>query len=221
MSRILTILVPKTLLLCRVLVFALTVSSAQASPIVAVIPGAGGFQNHQYNFNSSIGWEFTLSSPLEVSALGYFDAGNNGLFDPHPVGIFRNDGSLLFSATVPSGTSGTLVDGFRFVPIPATVLPPGTYRIAGYANSTSLDDFRFGVPSSTTIPGLAVGGAFEAGGNSLAFPNQNVGPSAVQGYFGPNFLATPAVATFAWHGASSFFTDVNGNPSLVQALPGT
>lgn len=176
--------------------------AAFASPITAIIPGPG-IENHLWNFNASIGYEFSLATSLDVSALGFYDAGGNGLFDAHDVGIFSSGGALLASATVPSGTGATLQDGFRFVSIADVMLAPGTYRIGAYGNVTSLDDFRFLASGSTTIAGLTLGQAYEAAGNSLAFPDGNAS-GATQGYFGPNFQAS-AVAPSAVPEPASMF----------------
>src|SRR5271154_7146963 len=73
---------------------------------ITVVPGSGGVENDAWNTNATIGWQFTLSSPVTVTELGFFDATGGGLFDPHPVGIWNSSGTLLGSATVPSGTAG-------------------------------------------------------------------------------------------------------------------
>jgi len=131
--------------------------SALAAPVTAIIPGGGGFQNHFWNFDSTLGYEFSLTTTLDVSALGFFDADNDGLFDAHDVGIFAGDGTLLASATVPSAAGGTLQDGFRFMPIPDLVLLPGTYRIGAQGSGTSLDEFLLGAgqPEITRVAKLA------------------------------------------------------------------
>lgn len=63
-----------------------------------------------------IGWEFTVgSAPIEVSGLGYFDFGGNGLAHSHQVGIWQTDQTLVGSAIVPAGTAAPLTDFFRYV----------------------------------------------------------------------------------------------------------
>jgi hypothetical protein len=172
----------------------LGVGVASADPI-AVLPGVGGFQNNLYNSDVSIGWQFVLSSPIRVTQLGFFDAGGNGLFDPHPVGIFSRSGALLVSTTVAGGTSGALENGFRFAPVAPTRLGVGAYTIAAFGNSTSLDEFRFGTSGSRAIPGLSIGAGVQSafGHPSLTFADQ-VNAFAEQGYFGPNFTVEAAGA---------------------------
>ncbi|HEV8395066.1 MAG TPA: PEP-CTERM sorting domain-containing protein [Vicinamibacterales bacterium] len=172
--------------------------SALAAPVTAIIPGGGGFQNHFWNFDSTLGYEFSLTTTLDVSALGFFDADNDGLFDAHDVGIFAGDGTLLASATVPSAAGGTLQDGFRFVPIPDLLLLAGTYRIGAQGSGTSLDEFLLGRSGSTTVAGLTLGAAFYGAGAALTFPTAQA-DYATEGFFGPNFQATqvPEPATLA------------------------
>jgi hypothetical protein len=122
--------------------------------------------------------------------LGFFDGqGSAGLADSHPVGIFDSTGTLLVSATVPSGPAGTLLDGFEFVNVAPTVLGPGSYTIGGQGNGTSTDQFEFGLTGSTAIPGLTLGSAVvnSSAQNTLSFPNVQA-PSFSQGYFGPDFV---------------------------------
>src|SRR6266851_1027675 len=75
------------------MLLALTVGQPSTAATIAVLPGVGGFQNANYGANGTIGWGFTLASPLTVTDLGYFD-GDSGLVDPHPVGIWDSNGNL-------------------------------------------------------------------------------------------------------------------------------
>lgn len=68
----------------------------------------------------TIGYRFTTSGTLLVTALGVVDEGSNGLFGSHPVGIWTDGGGgPLASTIVPSGAAATLIDGFRYEDIPA------------------------------------------------------------------------------------------------------
>jgi len=178
---------------------AMMLSGGLRASTIAVIPGGGGLENHSYNGDVSFGWQFILVSTVTVTDLGYFDAGNDGLFDTHPVGIFNSTGSLLVSATVPAGTTGTLLDGFRFTAVPAAVLGPGSYTIGAYANSSSLDDFLSGTSLSTPVSGLTLGTAVQSdfGSSSLTFPTQN-DSFAAEGFFGPNFITSDVPEPDGW-----------------------
>jgi len=163
---------------------------------IAVVPGSNGFQNDAWNGNVTIGWQFTLSAPVTVTELGFFDAnGSEGLFDSHPVGIWSASGTLLGSATVPAGSVGTL-DGFSFVAVTPFTLDAGMYTIGSYGNEDSPDQFQFGLSGSTAIPGLAIGNGVQSafGPTTLTLPSQ-VNDFAAQGYFGPDFMVGAATAT--------------------------
>jgi hypothetical protein len=178
-----------------ILFLALTAGQPLFAATVAVLPGSGGFQNSNYGGNITLGWGFSLSQPVTVTDLGYFD-GNSGLTDSHPVGIWDSLGSLIAQATVPSGTAGDLVSGFRFAAIAPVVLGAGSYTIGGYADGTSADEFRFNVPSITTITGLSFGPThLYTQGDSLSEPLTKADVFSQDGYFGPNFEVSSSVAS--------------------------
>lgn len=148
------------------------------------------------------GWAFTTSGVLSVTALGYFDAGGDGLSSFHDVGIFSSGGTLLVSATVPSGTAGTLNGDWRMVAITPYLLPAGSYVIGG-ANHGSVDPGVYESGSVTGAPGVTLGnlGLYDWA-TGLAFPTQ----SAASHYLSPNFefgsAAIPEPATALVAGAA-------------------
>jgi hypothetical protein len=138
----------------------------------------------------TLGYAFTASSPIKVTNLGVFDAFNNGLVASHAVTIWTSTGTQLVQATIPAGTGGTLIDGFRYVSIAPFSLPAGTYTIGG-----SYDGSLDAAQTDTTITSASelsyVDGRGEFGftfpsGDVFGFPN---------GYFGPNFEFTTGVVT--------------------------
>ncbi len=170
----------------------MTISVCRAD-VIAITPGTGGLENNLWNGNSTIGYDFTLTSSVTVTELGFFDANlAEGPADSHPVGIWNSDGTLLASATVPSGAPSLLIDGFDFVSISPVVLGPGSYAIGAYGLMTSPDQFEFGESGSTTIAGLTLGGAVETFDTGLTFPTSPEA-FATEGYFGPDFLVGQAV----------------------------
>jgi hypothetical protein len=177
-------------LLLSLLVLAFTLGQTSLAATLAVELGAGGLQNANYGGNVTLGWGFTLNSGVIVTDLGYFDAAG-GLIDPHPVGIWNGVGNLIAQATVPAGNAGTLVSGFRFVAIPPVSLSPGAYSIGGYANGTSPDQFRFEVPSITTIAGLSFGPTdLFTRADSLSRPTTKADVFTLNGFFGPDFMVS-------------------------------
>ncbi len=137
------------------------------------------------------GWSFSTTG-LTVTALGYFDDGQDGLLDAHDVGIFASDGTLLVSATVPQGVAGTLNADWRFVAITPFTLDAGSYVMGGFSNGY---DPIVVAGAAASAPAVQLGSlSWYTFAGSLSFPNfsGNV-------YLNPNFeyerAVTPASAT--------------------------
>jgi hypothetical protein len=167
----------------------LTLAAGQPSSAATIaVDVAGSSLQNGSPVNVTIGWGFSLATPLTVTDLGYF-AGNSGLVDPHPVGIWGSAGNLLATGTVPSGALGSLASGFRFVAITPVILDVGAYTIGGFDDGTSPDQFLFSVQSITPIAGLSFGpGTLFTNANSLTRPTTPVPEFGMNGFFGPNFL---------------------------------
>jgi hypothetical protein len=134
----------------------------------------------------TIGWQFSVLNPITVLALGFGDIGEDGLGDPHDIGLWDDGGALLASATVPAGTGGALQQSFRFVSIPSLALDPGTYLI-GATIPSEADAWYYDVPLVTTIPFISyIGSAWESG---TALTRPTVFGDNPEAFFGPNFLA--------------------------------
>src|ERR1700736_2341142 len=55
--------------------------------------------------NVTIGYDFTVgSSPIQLTTLGLWDAGQDGFTDPHFVGLWDNSGNLLAKGFISAGT---------------------------------------------------------------------------------------------------------------------
>lgn len=144
------------------------------------------------------GWTFTVNSPVVVDSLGYFDFGGNGLSSAHDVAIWDSNGTLLDSTTVPSGTGGILIDGFRYVSAPIVLLPVGTYTIGGY-DPASADPVLVGA-TITSAPRITYGTSRSIDGGSITFPTTDAHGNG-NSYFGPNFTfdvpVVPEPSTYA------------------------
>lgn len=154
----------------------------------------------------TLGWQFSLASPVTITSLGIWDQESDGLGDAHNVSIWSNTGTLLLQSNVPSGTAGTLVSGFRFssgvtIVSGTATLPAGTYVI-GASYLTTNDSFVDSVPAVNATTASGVTYLQNRVATSVdTFPTMNIGPSE-RGYFGANFRFTTAVngpepATFA------------------------
>lgn len=193
----------------------LTTGAAQAATI-ALTPctlsvrgctlntGATGF----HPTGQTVGWEFSLSSAITVSALGVYDSSygiggaglNLGLGDSHAVGIYNSGGALVVSATVnPSGSCASATNDFCWVTVSDTVLSAGSYRIGAYYSSLAADTDWLAVfvplaTLGTASPVTFVVARVDNGGASLANPTVALSDRN-GGYFGPNFQFTAGGGT--------------------------
>jgi hypothetical protein len=148
----------------------------------------------------TLGWQFSITGSITVTQLGLFDDSQDGLAERHELGIWDSAGTLLTSTILGAGTSGTLVNQFRYIDIPDVVLGPGTYQV-GAVFTSGADPLVF--------PGVATGFATDsaitfiatafASGAALDNPTASAGTDPA--YFGPNFLfetaAIPEPGSFA------------------------
>lgn len=84
----------------------------------------------------TLGYSFTVNSPVRVTDLGYWDFANDGFSSSHQIGIWDTSGALLTSTTIAAGPSGTLLNGFRYVSLATPLgLAAGDYVIGGNIGS--------------------------------------------------------------------------------------
>jgi hypothetical protein len=141
------------------------------------------------------GWIFTVNAPLTVTSLGVFDLGGDGLAISHDVGIFNETTeALLGSTTVPAGTGGTLIDGFRFESVsPFSLIQGDSYVIVMTMPNGNTDFQNIEVTSETTASQITyVNSAFGVS-STLAFPTDN--GAFAPGLFGPNFTFASTAVT--------------------------
>jgi hypothetical protein len=146
------------------------------------------------NLDANIGWSFQVNTALKVTGLGYYDVGQDGLASDHTVGIFDlGANSLLSWAVVPGGTTGSLIDGFRYVNVTPLILNPGVYFIM--ANNPQADAFVALAQGFAADSRITFGtGVYALGGASLqppALADFQFNPS----FFGPNMLVAPETRT--------------------------
>lgn len=86
----------------------------------------------------TLGFAFTANSSLNITSLGVYDSGLDGLASNAEIGIWDEFGNLLVSTVVNAGTSGELDGYFRFKDIPVfTINPNKLYVIGSYLNDTA------------------------------------------------------------------------------------
>jgi Domain of unknown function (DUF4082)/VPDSG-CTERM motif len=150
--------------------------------------------NATFALDVTLGYSFTLSSTVTVTNLGLWDFLNDGLAQSHAVSIWTSTGTQLIQATIPAGTGGTLIDGFRYFSIAPLTLTAGTYTIAEFnVNAGRAGDGILIGDSVTGAPGISYGGNRSEFGFTFPSGDPFVLPNG--GYFGPNFEFTTGAPT--------------------------
>ena len=138
--------------------------------------------------DTTLGWAFTLSSPVLLTDLGLWDENGTGLAESHLVTVWTSTGIQEAQVTIPSGTAGTtLTDGFRYVSVLPVLLPAGSYTIGAFFRDSGPDRFTAAASTITTASGVTYDGSRSESGNAFP-PGDTVG--APNSFFGPNFQFT-------------------------------
>jgi hypothetical protein len=183
--------------ICRLIAVSLAAALAGCATEAFYIPSAGGYVS---GGDYTLGYAFTVSSPIRGTDLGVWDSGNDGFTDPHAVGIWTSTGTLLAQTTITAGTPGKLTNGFRYLPIAPFILAPGTYTIGArykgfyIPNDGEPDLSDYAQYWATIEPAYGVsylGPRGTAPGAGLKFPPDNYFSFDMDlkhlGFFGPNF----------------------------------
>lgn len=140
--------------------------------------------------NNTVGYAFTLANTVNVTQLGFFDSGSDGLSGAVNVTIYSTatGNAALAAATIPAGT-GTELNGYIYVTLATPVtLPAGTYVIGGYINGAT-DYAQYNLASVTGATGISYVQPRQGAGNVYpATTNSTTGS-----YFGPNFQIASGV----------------------------
>jgi Domain of unknown function (DUF4082)/PEP-CTERM motif len=150
-----------------------------------------------------IGWQFSLTDAVQVTALGWYDRDGDGLNRAHEVGIWEVAGqALVAQATVLQGTASNLDAGFRWAGLAAPVsLQAGiSYRIAGldvgaggdaHVWDAFLGGYNAHVNGFAALPQLQLSAGAALGGlaGSFGFPTGLIGDSRAAA-MGPNFAVS-------------------------------
>lgn len=147
----------------------------------------------------TLGWAFTVNSDILVNGLGLFDSAQDGLAEAHDLGLWTSTGTLLASTTIGSGSSGTLIDQFRYSSIAPTLLTSGGSYLIGGLYTSGLDGVVENASGLIADSAITYGGGRFAPGGTLSAPTSTGTPA---GYFGTNFTfdngAVPEPATWAF-----------------------
>ena len=156
--------------------------------------------------DNNAGFEFSTTSSINITNLGFFDLSGNGLAASHEVAIWRvSDQSLMVSGTVASGTAAPLDGEYRYVAVTPTVLAAGNYIVSAV---TTGDSWLTNLVSPTVSGPLTyVSGRdkFPHETASLTYPNQAVGNKHAPA----NFKYEAAIGLTGWSGDG--FSGVDNN----------
>ncbi|MGH8290652.1 MAG: PEP-CTERM sorting domain-containing protein [Steroidobacteraceae bacterium] len=163
-------------------------------------PPAISFTGVTQNFTDgswSLGFEFSPTTALDVSALGFYNAnltgGSVGLSNCTgcgEVGLYNSTGTLLVSGQVTS--SGAQVGDFNYVSVPTTGLIAGQdyYLLAETGNA----DYTFDPNGLGINPDINWIGELETRGSSLTFTtNGEANEYPGWGIYGPNVELSSSV----------------------------
>jgi hypothetical protein len=164
--------------------------SAHAVTIAADFTGGTDYERGTFQ---NFGWYFDVTTPVDVTALGLFDTGSDGLTDDHPVGIWDAAGDLLATTTITNAdpltpATASSLGGWRFAAITPVMLDPGSYTIGAYY-PTAADFFVGNAISPTTADGITyVSGGVTPGMIQGFHDLTGTDAGGDPGFFGPNFL---------------------------------
>jgi hypothetical protein len=161
---------------------------ASAAPVLSFDAASGVSSSNQAQ---SVGWRFTVDSPVTVTGLGWYAPNGGPVAVSHRVGLWDPSGSLLASALVPFGAGAALDGQFRTVEVTPLVLPPGVDYIVGGENFSGNPD-RLATNVTQTVDSSITYGhpTFSALGSGFTRPTSDSG--ATTGFYGPSFSVAPA-----------------------------
>jgi Domain of unknown function (DUF4082) len=150
----------------------------------------------------TLGFRFHSETDFQVTALGAFDYLGDGFTQSHLMGLWEaTSRTLIVTATIGSGTGGTLDGQFRYVDVPAVSLSANTEYIVAVSDFYgSVQDLYGSVPADafTMTPGLTYLGPQSAGeAAGLVFPELQIG-APFSGVFGANFQFTVVPEPSTW-----------------------
>ena len=181
-----------TLGLLTMLALGVSVRAQTINDALIVDPGTGTVRTD----TATIGYEFLLSSPATVYAIGVWDGSNgagigDGLGNSHDVGLWSYpQNTQIATVSIPSGNNTTLIGEFRYVALstPVTLQANQDYLIGDFHGS---DPWLS--PSATMSLGSSVSQVVDGQYASSAFLAEPLSAGGGVAFVGPNLLFTPII----------------------------
>jgi hypothetical protein len=166
----------KQLVYMAAAVLCLAASQSRADIIFASNPSNPQYGGWIDESAQVFGTPFTVgTSPMSITALGYFDLSGGGLPFAHEVGIYSLARTLLGSVSVPAGTGATLHDGTRWVNLatPIALTADTGYMLAFTvpANDVTRAYDRSDVTIDPHFAPLSSSGYNQKASSSLVYPD--------------------------------------------------
>jgi hypothetical protein len=181
--------------------------AALAQQDIVSFTGVGGSQTISGNY--TLGYEFSVTSPITVSALSDFASGVAA--GGTEVGLWNAGGTEIASATVTPSDSLTSDGYFRYSPLSSAVtLQDGKYFVGAYAPSGTA--FSSGVTGLTAVSGVTfIDSAYDRA-SELQDPTTAVSSSI--NLFGGNVVLAPAAS---YDGSDPVVPDAGSGAMLLSA----
>ncbi|MEW6158726.1 MAG: SUMF1/EgtB/PvdO family nonheme iron enzyme, partial [Verrucomicrobiota bacterium] len=171
------------------------------------------------------GFRFQVTSAINVSGLAAFNpTAPAGLGRETKIGLWSDDGTLLVSVSIPSGTAPIAGSYFSGVAVTPLTLQPGIYRIAGDGYRTYIQGGPpTGFSGYSHAPELTyLSSCYNASGNSFSFPNLsddnsflNVNILLQAPTEAPTITKQPESQTAVLGQSASLVVEAKGTPALT------
>jgi hypothetical protein len=156
---------------------------------------------------SGVGLEFTVNSPITVTALGFYDSGiPGGITGPLSADLMTLGGTVLASETFYNESGTPVSGGYLFNSIMSVTLAPGSYFLMGYGPTSYNWEHNSnlgGNPDTFTSSGLVsfFESVWSSGSDAPGtVPTNTYGPTAPDFFSSANMAfssAVPEPATWA------------------------
>lgn len=177
------------MMVAAALLTALFVAPASATPVLEF---TGGSLSYSGGGDLTLGWAFTTTEAISVTALDAYDPTGDGL-----VQLYDGSGDVLASVNVTSSdpTEGSPTSFFSAAITPVTLAAGTTYYIAQDDVATAETTTLVYTGPVTTSSLITYGGSVSAEGLAQTPTTDVLNTNGLDpAYFGPNFDASPAPA---------------------------